>query len=155
MKMKHLSLLVGAAIALLASSNAFAGIIYGTTGTGGPGTRDTHWKVLAAYQGYTPPSSQSYPYNSYVYTGVPTNWNGNGGWGQTQVGYTNADGTFYWIGTAPTPDSALPFPSQYGYTIWTEFYSNNCGTLQFLLRGKRRQFLLIFYQWFDFLTRIL
>jgi hypothetical protein len=129
--MKKLIPLITIALAVMAAGQAAAGIIYGTTGTGGPGTRDTNWKVLAAYTGYTPPGSQSYPYNSYVYNVVPTNWNGTGGWGQTQVGYTNADGTFYWIGTASTADSALPFPTQYGYIIGQSFLADQAGMYDF------------------------
>jgi hypothetical protein len=129
--MKKTIALLAASLAVLTVGPAAAGIIYGTTGTGGPGTRDTNWKVLAAYTGYTPPSGQSYPYNSYVYTVVPHNWNGTGGFGQTQVGYTNTDGTFYWIGTASTPDSSLPFPQQYGYIIGQSFEAVQAGMYDF------------------------
>lgn len=110
------------------SSNA--GIIYGT-GTNGPNTRDANWFVLASFPAFVPPSGQSYPYRAYSYGVVPLNWNGNGGWGQNQVGYSNSDGTFYWIGPQATSDSALPFPQQYGYIIGQSFVASRAGQYNF------------------------
>lgn len=109
---------------------AQAGLIHGT-GTGGVGTRDTNWLVLASFPAFVPPGGQTYPYQAYTYTVVPQNWNGTGGWGLNQVGYTNADGTFYWIGPQPTPDSALPFPQQYGYIIGQSFVAAEAGLYNF------------------------
>ena len=111
-------------------ASARAGVIYGT-GTAGPNTRDTNWQVLTSSTATTPPAGQSYPYDSYVYGVVPTNWNGTGGYGVNQAGYTNADGTFYWIGPNPAADSALPFPQQYGYIIGQSFVAEQAGTYNF------------------------
>jgi hypothetical protein len=63
---------------------------------------------------------------------------------KTQVGYTNADGTFYWIGTAPTPDSALPFPSQYGYIIGQSFTATTAGLYNFSFAANGDNFFSFF-----------
>jgi hypothetical protein len=110
--------------------SAQAGIIYGT-GIGGPGTRDTNWFVLSSFPGFVPPGGQTYPYEAYTYTVVPQNWNGTGGFGQNQVGYSNGDGTFYWIGAQSTPESALPFPQEYGYIIGQSFVAEEAGFYNF------------------------
>ena len=110
--------------------SAQAGIIYGT-GIGGVGTRDSNWRVLASFPSFVPPGGQTYPYDAYTYTVVPHNWNGTGGFGQNQVGYTNSDGTFFWIGPQSTPDSALPFPQQYGYIIGQSFVAEAAGLYNF------------------------
>ena len=109
---------------------AQAGIIYGT-GIGGVGSRDTNWRVLASFPAFVPPGGQSYPYDAYTYTVVPQNWNGTGGFGQNQVGYSNGDGTFYWIGPQATPDSALPFPQEYGYILGQSFFAESAGLYDF------------------------
>ena len=127
--MKKLSLVL--LIFVLAAGSATAGLIYGTGQGLGPNTRDSNWKVLASFPAFVPPGGQSYPYDSYVYGEVPLNWNGNGGWGQNQVGYSNADGTFYWIGPQATPDSALPFPQEYGYIIGQSFVADTAGLYDF------------------------
>jgi hypothetical protein len=119
-----------AALMFTAAVPAQAGIIYGS-GTAGPNTRDSHWRVLISSTATSPPGGQSYPYDAYAYGVVPTNWNGTGGFGVNQVGYTNADGTFYWIGPNPTADSALPFPQEYGYIIGQSFVAEQAGTYNF------------------------
>ena len=111
-------------------SSAQAGLIYGT-GIGGVGTRDNNWQILASFPAFVPPNGQSYPYAAYTYTVVPQNWNGTGGFGQNQVGYTNADGTFRWIGPQSTPDAALPFPQEYGYIIGQSFVAGESGLYDF------------------------
>ena len=119
------------ALSLLAPLvTAQAGTIYGT-GTGGVGTRDTNWFVLASFPAFVPPGGQTYPYEAYTYTVVPQNWNGTGGFGQNQVGYSNGDGTFYWIGAQSTPDAALPFPQEYGYIIGQSFVAEEAGLYNF------------------------
>ena len=129
--MRIQSALLGIAIMAVSTVFANAGIIYGTGQGLGPNQRDSNWKVLASYPAFTPPSGQSYPYDSYIYGVVPTNWNGNGGWGQNQIGYTNADGTFYWIGPQAAADSSLPFPNEYGYIIGQSFTATQAGTYDF------------------------
>lgn len=123
----------GACLAALMSTAvvpAQAGIIYGS-GTAGPNTRDSHWKVLISSTATSPPGGQSYPYDAYVYGVVPQNWNGTGGFGVNQVGYTNSDGTFYWIGPNASSNSALPFPQEYGYIIGQSFNVEQAGTYNF------------------------
>jgi hypothetical protein len=129
--MTKTKLLFGLATALALGPLANAGIIYGTGQGLGPNQRDSNWKVLASFPAFTPPSGQTYPYDSYIYGVVPTNWNGTGGFGVNQIGYTNADGTFYWIGPQATADSALPFPNQYGYIIGQSFTATEAGTYDF------------------------
>jgi hypothetical protein len=129
--MTKTKLLFGLAAALALGPLANAGIIYGTGQGLGPNQRDSNWKVLASFPAFTPPSGQTYPYDSYIYGVVPTNWNGTGGFGVNQIGYTNADGTFYWIGPQATADSALPFPNQYGYIIGQSFTATEAGTYDF------------------------
>jgi hypothetical protein len=129
--MRIKSALLGFTIMAVTSVSANAGIIYGTGQGLGPNQRDSNWKVLASYPAFTPPSGQSYPYDSYIYGVVPLNWNGNGGWGQNQIGYTNADGTFYWVGPQSTHASALPFPNEYGYIIGQSFTATQAGTYDF------------------------
>ena len=128
--MKRTALLV---IAMIAATVvlANAGIIYGTGQGLGPNQRDSHWKILASFPAFTPPSGQTYPYDSYIYGAVPGNWNGTGGFGLNQIGYTNADGTFYWIGPQATADSALPFPNEYGYIIGQSFTATQAGMYDF------------------------
>lgn len=129
--MKLTIVALGITVALQGIPFASAGIIYGTGQGLGPNQRDSNWKVLASFPAFTPPSGQTYPYDSYIYGVVPTNWNGNGGWGQNQIGYTNADGTFYWIGPQATADSALPHGVQYGYIIGQSFTATQAGTYDF------------------------
>lgn len=110
----------------LAAGGAQAGIIQGT-GTAGNGQRDTNWSVLAV--GANNVSGNTPPYDAYVYTVVPFNWNGTGGFGQPQVGITTTAGTFRWIGPNPTPDS--PFPADYNYIIGQRFTAEAAGTYDF------------------------
>lgn len=116
---------------LLATDPATSGIIYGTGFGLGPNQRDSYWKVLSSFPDFVPPDSQSYPYNSYIYGVVPGNWNGTGAFGQNQVGYTNADGTFYWVGPQASANSALPFPQEYGYIIGQSFVADTAGFYDF------------------------
>ena len=111
-------------------SQAAVNILYGTGQGATPGQRDSNWDVVATHSGWTPPSGQSVPYDAYIYNVVPYNWNG-GIWGATQTGYTNSDGTFYWVGPQSTPDSALPFPQQYGYILGQSFTISTAGTYSF------------------------
>lgn len=129
--MKITIIALGIIAALHGIPLASAGIIYGTGQGLGPNQRDSNWKVLASFPAFTPPSGQTYPYDSYIYGVVPHNWNGNGGWGQNQIGYTNADGTFYWIGPQATADAALPFPNEYGYIIGQSFTATQAGIYDF------------------------
>ena len=129
--MKKVIPLFAIALAIVAAYQAQAGIIYGT-GTAGNGQRDTYWQVLAV--GGNNVSSNTPPYNSYVYTVVPQGWNGTGGFGQPQVGITNADGTFRWIGPNPTP--AAPFPADYNYIIGQRFTAAVAGIYDFSFQAN-------------------
>jgi hypothetical protein len=114
-------------------SKASAGIIYGTGAGVGPGGRDTNWSVVAVPTGWTPPSGQTTPYSAYVYNAVAYNWVGSGGWGApTQVGYTNADGTFYWEGIQPSADAIYGFPTDYNYILAQTFTVDQAGYYNFL-----------------------
>lgn len=115
---------------------AAANIIYGTGEGGGPGQRDASWDVVAVHSGWTPPNGQSSPYDAYIYNGIPNNWNGYGGWGMNQTGYTNSNGTFYWVGPQATPDSALAFPSQYGYILGQSFEVGVAGLYSFHFKAN-------------------
>lgn len=130
MKLLHLALAF-AYLATAAFATAQSGIIYGT-GTAGNGQRDTNWLVLAV--GGNNVSGNTLPYDSYVYTVVPQSWNGTGGFGQPQVGITNADGTFRWIGPNPTPSA--PFPADYNYIIGQSFIAEVAGNYNFSFQAN-------------------
>ena len=121
------------------ASGLQAGIIYGT-GIAGNGQRDTNWVVLAV--GGNNLSGNTPPYDSYVYTVVPQGWNGTGGFGQPQVGITNADGTFRWIGPNPTP--AAPFPADYNYIIGQRFTAAVAGIYDFSFQANGDNFFSFF-----------
>jgi hypothetical protein len=137
--MKKITPLFAIALAMTAAYHARGGLIYGT-GTAGNGQRDSYWQVLAV--GGNNVSGNTPPYDSYVYTVVPQGWNGTGGFGQPQVGITNADGTFRWIGPNPTP--AAPSPADYNYIIGQRFTAAVAGIYDFSFQANGDNFFSFF-----------
>lgn len=129
--------------ALLGAGPARAVILQGT-GLNGPGNTDSHWEVRAS--GIS--GSATAPYSAYIYgLATPSTWAGGGA---PQTGYTNADGTFFWIGPNPTtatgenPDSrgwivrqTLNIAQQGYYSFVLNGYSDN--TLRLIFNGTVNQ----------------
>lgn len=65
--------------------------------------RDSNWKIVAVPAGYTPPDSQTVPYDAYVPQTVAASWLGSGGASGPQTGYTTNEITYHWI----APDSSV------------------------------------------------
>ena len=119
----------------LAAANAEAQFTTGTiVGTGlgsSPGGRDSNWKVVAVPASYTPPSSQTVPYDSYVPFTAPGVFFGGG---SPQTGLVYLGGTNYWI--APqTTTSSIVAPT-YNWIAQQQFYVPVTGFYRFDFPGS-------------------
>lgn len=113
--------------ALLGAGPARAVILQGT-GLNGPGNTDTHWEVRAS--GIS--GSATAPYSAYIYgLATPPTWAGGGA---PQTGYTNADGTFYWIGPNPTTATGEN-PDSRGWIVRQTLNIAQQGYYSFVLNG--------------------
>ena len=137
MKVMKTKLLIGLGAALVLSPLANAGIIYGTGQGGSPGGRDSSWRIVAAPGSFTPPSSQTMPYNSYIlqYTpwvfigGSPAPWFGGG----NQTGYEFNGIRNYWI--APTASSSSIAGGHYNWIVAQDFNVEQAGWYDFNFKG--------------------
>jgi hypothetical protein len=133
---KTIALLVSA-IVLFAVGQATAGLIYGTGQGGSPGGRDSNWRIVAAPGSFTPPSSQTTPYDSYILSSVPwvfiggspAPWSGGG----PQTGVTFNGTTNYWI--APTSSSASIAGGNYNWIVAQDFNVEQAGLYDFNFNG--------------------
>jgi hypothetical protein len=111
-----------------ANAQFTSGTIFGTLS--GPGTRDPYWNIVAVPQGFTPPSSQTVPYDAYA----PTNVDGVFiGGGSPQTGYSYAGNTLYWI--APQNSTASLIGGTYNWIAQQQFYVPVSGFYRFDFPG--------------------
>jgi hypothetical protein len=114
-----------AAILLLGGAvSAHAAIIYGT-GTAGPSQRDSNWRVVGLPTDWG--AAPATPYDAYVFQKGGINWYGGEAFGTAQTGYTNANGTVYWIGIQASPGSVLPFPTAWHWIVAQTFTVEQAG----------------------------
>ncbi len=113
------------------AGTAGAGVIQGT-GLGGPSTRDANWKVVALPGDFTEAPATP-PYDAFVYQKGAIGWLGGEPFGSAQTGYTNADGTVYWIGVRSSTDSMFPFPTANTWIVAQEFTVLEAGAYDFEL----------------------
>jgi hypothetical protein len=107
------------------------GTIFGTGLGSTPGGRDSNWQIVALPTGFTPPSSQTTPYDSYVpYTAVPGAFVGGG---SPQAGLVYLGGTNYWI--APQATTASLVPGTYNWIAQQQFYVPVAGFYRFDFPG--------------------
>ena len=121
-----------AALAVMASGEALAqstGTILGT-GTAGPGTRDSNWRIVAYPAGFMPPSGQTAPYNAYVPTNAPGSFVG-GGFPQTGVTLNGAQS--YWIAPQATTSSLVA--GSYNWIVAQDFNVPATGFYRFDFPG--------------------
>lgn len=102
------SFILGGILLIAGRGAAQAAVIYGT-GTAGPNTRDTNWKVVGLPTNWS--SAPATPYDAYSFQKGGINWYGGEAFGVAQTGYTNSNGTVYWIGIQSTPGSIFGGPS--------------------------------------------
>jgi hypothetical protein len=121
------------AIALAATSahaQFVSGTIFGTGLGSSPGGRDSNWSVVAVPSGFTPPSSQTTPYDAYV----PTNTvNAFVGGGSPQPGLVYLGGTNYWIAPQTTTSSLVG--GLYNWVAQQDFYVPVAGFYRFDFPG--------------------
>jgi hypothetical protein len=130
-------LLIGLAAALALSPLANAGIIYGTGQGGSPGGRDSSWRIVAVPASFTPPDSQTTPYDSYIVAttphvfigGSPAPWFGGG----PQTGYTFDGITNYWI--SPQSSTASIAGGSYNWILAQDFTVEQAGWYDFNFNG--------------------
>lgn len=91
-------------ISTAASGEVISGAILGSGINANLSTtfqRDSNWRIVAVPVGYTPPDSQTVPYDAYVPRTVASAWLGSGGVSGPQTGYSTGGTTYHWI----APDS--------------------------------------------------
>ena len=128
--MTKIKLLLGLALALAISPLANAGIIYGTGQGGSPGTRDSNWRIVAVPGTFTPPSSQTTPYDSYIIPSAPGVFIGGG---NPQTGYNFNGITNYWI--APHNTDASLVGGNYNWIVAQDFTVDSAGWYDFNFSG--------------------
>jgi hypothetical protein len=113
-----------------------AGIIYGTGQGGSPGGRDSLWKIVALPGTFTPPDSQTIPYDSYILAETPwvfiggsrPPWEGGGNTGYEFDGITN-----YWI--APQSSASSIAGGSYNWIVAQDFTVEQAGWYDFNFSG--------------------
>ena len=109
---------------------AEAAIIYGTGQGGSPNTRDSNWRIVAVPSNFTPPSSQTPPYDSYIIPSAPGVFIGGG---NPQIGVTFNGVTNYWI--APHNTDASLVGGNYNWIVAQEFHVDTAGVYTFNFQG--------------------
>ena len=118
-------------------ASAQAGLIFGTGQGGSPGGRDSNWRIVAAPGTFTPPDSQTIPYDSYILQttpyvfigGSPAPWFGGG----NQTGYEFNGITNYWI--APQSSSSSIAGGNYNWIVAQDFTVEQSGWYDFNFSG--------------------
>ena len=135
--MKITIVALGIIAALQGIPLASAGIIYGTGQGGAPGGRDSRWEIVAVPGTFTPPDSQTMPYDSYIMPttpwvfigGSPAPWFGGG----NQTGYEFDGITNYWIGPQSSHSSIAP--GHYNWIVAQDFNVEQSGWYDFNFKG--------------------
>jgi len=123
-------LLLGLLAAMAIAPLANAAIIYGTGQGGSPNSRDSNWKIVAVPGSFTPPDSQSTPYDSYIIPSAPGVFIGGG---NPQNGVTFNSITNYWI--APHNTDASLIGGNYNWIVAQEFNVDSAGIYTFNFQG--------------------
>ena len=124
------ALFLGMLTCQAAEAQVTSGTIFGTGLVEGPGGRDSNWKIVALPSGFTPPDSQTTPYNSYVPTATPGVFVGGG---NPQTGQVYLGGTNYWI--APQASTASLVDGTYNWITQQQFYVAQTGFYRFDFPG--------------------
>jgi hypothetical protein len=129
------SVALATAVALLTLGNIAhaqftSGTILGTGLGASPGGRDSNWKIVAVPNGFTPPSGQTPPYNSYVPTNTVNSFVGGG---SPQSGLVYLGGTNYWIAPQATTSSLVG--GLYNWISQQQFYVPVAGFYRFDFPG--------------------
>lgn len=133
---KAIALLV-TTLVMFAVDQSSAGIIYGTGQGGSPGGRDSNWRIVAAPASFTPPDSQTIPYDSYILNTTPWVFIGGsaapwfGGGNQTGINFNGI--TNYWI--APRNSSSSIAGGNYNWIVAQDFQVEQSGTYDFNFQG--------------------
>jgi hypothetical protein len=128
------SLLVACVVACAAARAEAQSVVSGTilgSGLGSsPGGRDSNWSIVALPPGFTPPSSQTVPYASYVPSTVDFVFIGGGA---PQTGQVFGSGTNYWI--APQNSTNSLIGGTYNWITQQQFYVPVSGFYRFDFPG--------------------
>lgn len=124
------ALFLGMLTCQAAEAQVTSGTIFGSGLVEGPGGRDSNWKIVALPSGFTPPDSQTTPYNSYVPTATPGVFVGGG---NPQTGQVYLGGTNYWI--APQASTASLVGGTYNWITQQQFYVAQTGFYRFDFPG--------------------
>lgn len=103
-----------------------SGTIFGSGLGLSPGGRDSNWKIVALPSGFTPPSGQTTPYNSYVPYTTPGVFIGGG---SPQTGISTLGGTNFWIAPQATTSSLVG--GFYNWIAQQQFYVPVTGFYRF------------------------
>jgi hypothetical protein len=121
----------GTARAQMTSGTIFGTGLGSTPGGSGSSGRDTNWSVVAVPTGFTPPASQTTPYDAHVpFTAIPGFFVGGG---SPQTGLEYLGDTNYWI--APQPTTASLVPETYNWIAQQQFNVPVTGFYRFDFPG--------------------